>query len=84
VAKAVAYLAAPTVGDAFWRRWAEAVAHDRLREKAECGSAAWKSETETGLLVEMFAAYALRDGHERWAQLPAVHAFLRDWRENLA
>ncbi len=84
VAKAIGYMAAPPPADPFWPRWADALRSDGLREKASESSAGWKAETDVGLLLEMFAAYALRDGHQRWFELPAVHAFLREWRGQVA
>jgi hypothetical protein len=83
-AKAVGYLASPPKGSAFWQRWAEAVDRDRLREAAAGASPSWEDTTDAGLLLEMFAAYALRDGHENWSRFPAVNAFLREWRGNSA
>jgi hypothetical protein len=84
VAKAIAFMAAPPPADPFWLRWADAIRSDSLREKASDSSAGWKAETDVGLLLEMFAAFALRDGHQRWSELQAVHAFLREWRGQVA
>lgn len=84
VAKAVGYLASPPSGAHFWVRWAGAVESDRLRTMAAQSSAAWQDETDVGLFVEMFAAYALRNGDDRWSRLPAVYDFLRGWRGELA
>jgi hypothetical protein len=81
-AKALAYLAAPHGDPGFWGRWSEAVTLDRLRDKASTASPAWLVETDVGLLVEMVAAFALRGTHGNWAELPAVHAFLQDWRDS--
>ena len=83
-AKAVAFLAAPAADSPFWQRWADALEADHLREEAANSSPSWRDETDAGLLVEMFAAYALRDGHQRWSDLPAVHAFLHEWRDESA
>ncbi len=83
-AKAVAFMSAPGGDSPFWRQWADAVEADHLREKAALTSPSWHDETDTGLLLEMFAAYALRDGHQRWSDLPAVHAFLQEWRDQSA
>ncbi|MDO8616269.1 MAG: hypothetical protein Q7T33_11140 [Dehalococcoidia bacterium] len=81
VAKAIAYLAAPESTDTdFWSRWVEALEADRLREKALAVGAHWQDVTTLGLLIEMFAAYALEPQHRRWAGLPRVRAFLDDWR----
>ena len=84
VAKAIGYMAAPPPADPFCLRWAHAVRSDGLREKASESSPGWKAETDVGLLLEMFAAYALRDGHPRWSELQAVHAFLQEWRREFA
>lgn len=84
VAKAVGYLTAPPPDESFWARWAGAVESDGLREIAAQSSAAWQDETDLGLFVEMFAAYALRDGDDRWGQLPAVHGVLQEWRGGVA
>ena len=84
MAKAIGYMAAPRPAASFWERWAGAVEHDRLRAKASQLSPGWEDETDAGLLVEMFAAYTLRDGHGMWSELPAVHAFLQEWRAQVA
>lgn len=84
IAKAVGYLTAPPSDAPFWVRWAEAVESDGLRATAAQSSAGWQDETDLGLLIEMFAAYAVRNGDNRWTQLPAIHSFLREWRGELA
>ena len=83
VAKAVGYLAAPPPDAPFWIRWAAAVESDGLRAMAAQSSASWRDETDLGLLIEMFAAYALRNGDNRWSRLRAVQSFLREWRGDL-
>ncbi len=85
VAKAAAYVCAPLRDDApdFWQRWAEAIAADALRDKATAAHEAWAGVSDRDLLIEMFAAYALNPGHERWAELPAVRGFLDGWRSPL-
>jgi hypothetical protein len=57
----------------------EAAAGDRLREKAEARRR-YEDETNLGLFIEMFAAYALSPEHHRWPELPRVHSFLDRWR----
>jgi hypothetical protein len=47
-----------------------AIQRDGLRAKASRSSAAWEDETDMGLFLEMFAAYALRDGHAHWSTCP--------------
>jgi hypothetical protein len=84
VAKAVGYLAAPAAESSFWAGWAAAMEQDSLRGRARESAAAWYDETDLGLFVEMFAASALRDGHFRWAELPAIHAMLRELRDGAA
>jgi len=84
IAKAAGYLSAPPSDAPFWARWAEAVESDCLRAMTVQSSAAWQDETDLGLLIEMFAAYALRNGDNRWSRLPAIHGFLREWRGELA
>lgn len=82
VAKAVAYLAAPEPKDSiFWSRWSEAVQADQLRSKARSIEEQWEETTDLGLLVEMFAAYALNPGHGRWSDFPRVKQFLDEWRQ---
>jgi hypothetical protein len=81
LAKAIAYIVTPDEDEAdFWRRWQEALHNDRLREKASEIAGEYEDETDLGLLIEMFAAHALRPAHRRWAELPQVQAFLEDWR----
>lgn len=83
LAKAIAYIVAPGEDEAdFWRRWGVAVRNDRLREKASVIAGAYEDETDLGLLIEMFAAHALKPAHGRWADLPQVQAFIEDWRDN--
>ena len=83
LAKAIAYIVAPAEDEAdFWRRWEEALRNDRLREKASAIDGQYEDETDLGLLIEMFAAHALKPAHGRWAELPEVQAFLEDWRAN--
>lgn len=84
VAKAIGYLACPPPDGLFWSNWTAAVEADGLRARAAASSAAWEDETDMGLLIEMFAAFALRDGDDRWSELPAIHNFLRDWRADIA
>lgn len=84
VAKAVGYLAAPAAESSFWAGWAAAIEQDSLRGRAGESAAAWHDETDLGLFVEMFAASALRNGHFRWAELPAIHAMLRELRDEAA
>ncbi len=81
VAKAAAYVCAPPRDDApyFWRRWAEVIAADALRDKATAAHEAWAGASDADLLIEMFAAYALSPGHERWQDLRAVRRFLEGW-----
>ena len=81
VAKAAAYVCLPSPDDApdFWRRWAEAIAADALRDKAVAAHEAWAAASDRDLLIEMFAAYALTPEHARWADLPAVRRFLDGW-----
>ena len=81
VAKAIAYMAAPGIeSGGFWARWSQDVASDGLRGKASQINDQWSGETDLGLLIEIFAAYIVNPGHGRWETLPAVHAFLQDWR----
>ncbi len=82
LAKAVAFLAAPPeeTGRDFWSRWRQAVASDRLREKALETGEHWKDVSDRGLLVEMFAAFALDPGHRRWTEFPEAKGFLDSWR----
>ena len=81
VAKAIAYMATPHVETGgFWARWSQDIAADGLRGKAVQINDEWAGETDLGLLVEMFAAYVVNPDHRRWEALPAVHAFLQDWR----
>ena len=78
LAKAVAYISAPGDDDGdFWQRWAQVVQADKLRDEA---GDAFRAETDLGLLIEMFAACALNPAHSRWRKMPAVRAFLDDWR----
>jgi hypothetical protein len=81
VAKAAAYVCLPPRYDApdFWRRWAEAIAADALREVATAASEAWAGASDRDLLIEMFAAFALSSSHPRWSELPAVRGFLGGW-----
>ncbi len=82
LAKAVAYMATPAQeshGD-FWSRWRQAVTSDRLPERARESDEHWENVGDLGLLVEMFAAYALDPVHQRWAEFPEVKAFLESWR----
>ncbi len=81
VAKAAAYVCAPPHDDApdFWRRWAEAIAADALRDKAVAAHEAWAGASDRDLLIEMFAAYALNSAHARWSELPSVRGFLDGW-----
>jgi len=82
VAKAVAYLAAPSPSDSdFWARWSHAVATDGLGEKARASGEHWAGASDLDFLIEMFAAYALNPDHDRWAELPSVRAFLDEWRQ---
>ncbi len=82
VAKAVAYLSAPGRDDdpAFWERWQAAAEADAVGQKARQADERWDRATLMDLFVEMFAAYALKPGHERWADLPAVRNFLQEWQ----
>ena len=81
VAKAVAFMAAPQLSDdSFWRRWSRAIEADDLRRKAGELNPEWNTESDLGLLIEMFAAYVLTPGHSRWADLPAIKVFLDTWR----
>ena len=81
LAKAVAYLATPPAGDYdFWSRWREAVDSDGLRDLATSAGDGWAKETELGLLIEIFAAYAINPRHGRWSGLPAIRTFLETWR----
>ncbi len=81
VAKAAAYVCLPSPDDApdFWRRWAEAITADALRDKATAAHEAWAGASDCDLLIEMFAAYALNPAHARWAELPAVRGFFEGW-----
>jgi hypothetical protein len=81
LAKAMAYIVAPdeTAVD-FWQGWRVAVRDDRLREKARIVAGEYEDETDLGLLIEMFAAYAHKPAHRSWAGLPKVQAFLVRWR----
>ena len=79
-AKALGYLAAPSADSPFWGRWSAAIESDGLRRWAAQAAAAWNDETDLGLFVEMFAAYALRSGNVRWAELPAVLTLLEELR----
>lgn len=82
LAKAVAFMAAPpqeTQGE-FWSRWRQAVALDRLPEKAREAGEHWEDVRDLGLLLEMFAAFAIDPAHGRWAEFPGVRAFLESWR----
>jgi len=81
LAKAVGYLASPPAADsAFWTAWKAAVASDRLRDLATRAGDGWAQETDIGLLIEMFAAYAINPKHTRWSKLPAIRSFLEAWR----
>ncbi len=78
LAKAAAYISAPADDDGdFWQRWAQTVQTDKLHDKA---GDAFHAETDLGLLIEIFAACALNPAHRRWRKMPAVRAFLDDWR----
>jgi hypothetical protein len=81
LAKGMAYMVSPdeTAVD-FWNGWRVAVRNDSLREKASAIAGDYEDETDLGLLVEMFAAYALKPAHRSWARLPEVHAFFERWR----
>ncbi len=83
VAKAAAYVCLPP-DDApdFWRRWAEAVAADALRDKAVAAHEDWAGASDRDLLIEMFAAYALSPAHARWADLPSIRGFLEGWGDS--
>ncbi len=81
VAKSIAYMASPAQADSeFWAGWSRALESDGLRARAQEIAGEWAGESELGLLVEMFAAYALNSEHRRWSDLPAVRAFLDAWR----
>jgi len=84
VGKALAFMAAPAPSAAFWQRWEDVIDRDRLRHKASNVSPEWDGESSLGLFIEMFAAYALNAGDVRWSQLPSVHAFLQEWRDDSA
>ena len=84
LAKAIGYLCAPSADSPFWAGWSTAIESDSLRRCAARSSAAWGSETDLGLFVEMFAARALRSRHGRWADFPAVDAMLRELRGKAA
>ncbi len=84
VAKALGYLAAPSADLPFWERWGAAIESDSLRRRAARSSAAWHDETDLGLFIEMFAALVLKNAHVRWAELPAIHALLRELRDEPA
>ncbi len=80
IAKAVAYLAAPEPSDAvFWEDWSSAIEGDRLRDVAGSIDKQWQGSTDLGLLVEIFAAFAISPAHERWGRLPRLRAFMADW-----
>jgi len=53
---------------------------DRLRDKAAEPIGEPHNDTDLGLLIEMFAAYALNPDHQSWHGLPYVRSFLEDWR----
>jgi len=83
LAKAIAYVIAPDQDSQdFWRCWRDVLHNDRLREKVRAIAGEYEDETDLGLLIEMFAAYALRPAHRHWAELPEVQAFFEDWRAN--
>jgi hypothetical protein len=82
LAKAIAYIAAPDAADDFWQRWSEAANHDRLREQAAMLAPEYGTETDLGMFIEMFAAYALSPKHNRWDQLTHVRAFFDGWRRD--
>jgi hypothetical protein len=83
LAKAIAYIIAPDqASDDFWRRWRDALRNDCLHEKASAIDGEYEDETDLGLLIEMFAAYALRPAHRRWAELSEVRTFLENWHAN--
>jgi hypothetical protein len=82
LAKAVAFMAAPLEDEQgeFWLRWRQAVALDRLPEKAREAGEHWEDAGDLALLVEMFAAFAVDPAHRRWGEFPEVRAFLESWR----
>lgn len=81
LAKAAGYICAPTDDDRdFWEPWAAAVQSDKLRDRVEATAESFAGETDLGLLIEMFAACALSPAHSSWKKMPAVRAFLDDWR----
>ena len=82
IAKAAAYMAAPPTGDAFWQRWSDAVATDRLRETDAVAAAEWKDASDLDLFLEMCSVYVNRPDHERWGGFPASHAFFGRWRDS--
>lgn len=81
LAKAIAWILAPeNIESPFWSGWNAAVEADRLRDRATDSGGEPHDDTDLGLLIEMFAAYALSPEHGRWKSLPHVHSFLQDWR----
>jgi len=81
IAKAVGYLMSPNRTNVkFWDRWSEVVEQDKLRVAAEGQASRWKEATDTDLLLEMFAAYALNPTHGRWSAFPQTKRFLEEWR----
>ncbi len=85
VAKAAAYVCLPSPDDApdFWQRWAVAVAADALRDKATAANEAWAAASDRDLLIEMFAASALRPAPARGSELPSIRGFLGEWGDSL-
>jgi|GEM_PF-3246031 len=82
LAKALAYLAAPRPeeDELFWKRWEEAIEQDGLGAMASQADQRWQGARPFDLLIEMFAAYALSPRHRSWKGLPAVRAFLEEWK----
>jgi len=80
VLKAIAYMASPPPSNhEFWATWSRAVTADGLRTAASSVNARWDEATELDLLIEMFAAFALDQGHPNWSRRPAIRAFMEDW-----
>jgi len=82
VAKAAAYMAAPPAGDAFWQRWSDAVAVDRLRETDPVAEGEWKDASDLDLFLEMCAVYVTRPDHGYWARFAASRSFFDEWRDS--
>ncbi|MCH7953959.1 MAG: hypothetical protein IIC25_08720 [Chloroflexi bacterium] len=82
VAKAATYMAAPASGDAFWQRWNDAVAADRLRETDPVASGEWADASDLDLFLEMSAVYVTRPDHERWTRFAASRTFFDEWRDS--